>query len=82
MQKPCHGLIGRRKMHINTNVKLLTKKQKYKEVRNLFPESGIFSPLTGETRLKKQMPRQGLPVCSLRLPTTQLPRQGLPIRKG
>ena len=50
MQKPCHGLIGRRKMHINNNVKLLTKKQNYKKLRNLFPVSGIFSPLTGNYR--------------------------------
>ncbi len=47
MQKPCHGLIGQCKIHINNNVKLLTKTQKYKQLRNIFPVSGIFSPHTG-----------------------------------
>ena len=34
-----------------------------------------------EIALKKRMPREGLPVCSIRLPTRQLPRLGLPIRE-
>jgi hypothetical protein len=82
MQKPCHGLIGRCKIHINNNVKLLTKKQNYKKLRNLFPVSGIFSPLTGKSRLKSECPVRGYLFVEIRLPTGQLPRQGLPIREG
>jgi hypothetical protein len=78
MQKPCHGLIGKCKMQINTNVKLLTKKQKYKEVRNLFPESGIFSPLTGKITMSAVMLRHSKhrakgPGLTLRVPQGDTP---------
>jgi hypothetical protein len=45
-------------------------------------ENWVKPKRTTEIAFKKRMPREGLPVCSIRLPTRQLPRQGLPFVNG